>query len=98
MKQIIGAHDKNFIAWLAQYLVIRRITTESNHQNVYYTFLQSIGDETLHSQILRETYRNIKTLLSSDKRRAAANFSDRALLKNLGLWLGSITIVSAARQ
>lgn len=31
-------------------------------------------------------------LLRSDKRQAATNFGDRQLLKNLGLWLGAITI------
>ncbi|RCN25586.1 hypothetical protein ANCCAN_28700 [Ancylostoma caninum] len=31
-------------------------------------------------------------LLRSDKRQAASNYSDRQLLKNLGMWLGSITI------
>lgn len=34
----------------------------------------------------------LQILLRSDKRQAASNFGDRQLLKNLGLWLGSITI------
>ncbi|KAI6241643.1 CCR4-Not complex component, variant [Aphelenchoides fujianensis] len=92
MKEIIRSQDKNFIPWLAQYLVIRRITTEQNHQGVYNSFLMAIADEALNEHILRETYRNIQTLLNSDKRHAASNFSDRQLLKSLGLWLGSITI------
>ncbi|KAI6214776.1 hypothetical protein M3Y94_00308400 [Aphelenchoides besseyi] len=92
MKELIRSQDKNFIPWLAQYLVIRRITTEQNHQNMYNNFLMAIEDENLNEHILRETYRNIQTLLNSDKRHAASNFSDRQLLKSLGLWLGSITI------
>ncbi|KAI6187815.1 CCR4-Not complex component [Aphelenchoides besseyi] len=92
MKELIRSQDKNFIPWLAQYLVIRRITTEQNHQNMYNNFLMAIDDENLNEHILRETYRNIQTLLNSDKRHAASNFSDRQLLKSLGLWLGSITI------
>jgi len=31
-------------------------------------------------------------LLRSDKRQAASNFGDRQLLKNLGHWLGIVTI------
>lgn len=34
----------------------------------------------------------LQILLRSDKRQAASNFGDRQLLKNLGLWLGTITI------
>lgn len=34
----------------------------------------------------------LEILLRSDKRQAATNFGDRQLLKNLGLWLGAITI------
>ncbi|KRX49744.1 CCR4-NOT transcription complex subunit 1 [Trichinella murrelli] len=39
---------------------------------------------------LQETFRNIKILLRTDK--MLANFTDRMLLKNLGHWLGMITI------
>lgn len=35
-------------------------------------------------------FRNIRVLLRSDK--AIANFSDRSLLKNLGHWLGMLTL------
>lgn len=34
----------------------------------------------------------LQILLRSDKRQAASNYNERQLLKNLGMWLGSITI------
>jgi CCR4-NOT transcription complex subunit 1 len=40
--------------------------------------------------VLGETYANIRVLLQSDKTAAVA--SERSLLKNLGVWLGSITL------
>ena len=40
--------------------------------------------------VLSENYRNIKVLLTSDE--AVDKFSDRSLLKNLGHWLGMITL------
>lgn len=39
-----------------------------------------------------EIIQYFQILLRSDKRQAASNYSDRQLLKNLGMWLGSITI------
>ena len=42
------------------------------------------------SIVVKETYRNIKVLLRSDK--GVANFSDRSLLKNLGHWLGMLSL------
>jgi CCR4-NOT transcription complex subunit 1 len=92
MKELMRAQDDKFIGWFAQYLVISRVTIENNHQNLYNNFLIALGDENLNQLVLRETYRNINTLLRSDKRQAASNFGDRQLLKNLGLWLGYITI------
>lgn len=44
----------------------------------------------MNENILNETYRNIKVLLRSDKN--DQKFCDRALLKNLGSWLGLITL------
>lgn len=92
MKELMRAQDDKFISWLSQYFVISRITIESNLQNLYNNFFIALADENLNKQILRETYRNINTLLRGEKRQDVSNFSNRQLLKNLGLWLGSITI------
>jgi CCR4-NOT transcription complex subunit 1 len=59
---------------------------------LYNNFFIALGDENLNRQILRETYRNINALLRGDKRQDVSSFGNRQLLKNLGLWLGSITI------
>ncbi|OWK61634.1 CCR4-NOT transcription complex subunit 1 [Lonchura striata] len=57
---------------------------------LYSNFLDTLKNPEFNKMVLNETYRNIKVLLTSDK--AAANFSDRSLLKNLGHWLGMITM------
>ncbi|CAD5215160.1 unnamed protein product [Bursaphelenchus okinawaensis] len=93
MKEIIRSQNRDtLIPWLAQHLVMKRITIEPNYQNLYNNFLISLKDERLDEAILVETYRSIHVLLRSDMRRAASNFTDRMLLKNLGFWLGLITI------
>ena len=83
---------EEFNKWFAQYLVMKRVTVEQNFQPLYNSFLMLINNETLDEFIRKETFRNIDILLKSDKRQAVSNFGDRQLLKNLGHWLGIITI------
>lgn len=60
---------------------------------MYNNFLISIHNEKLDKHIEKETYRNIDILLRSVKKQTISSFGgDRQLLKNLGFWLGTITI------
>lgn len=79
-----------FMPWVSQYLVMKRVSIELNFHSLYSNFMDALKHLDFNKMVLAETYRNIKVLLTSDK--AAANFSDRSLLKNLGHWLGMITL------
>ncbi|VDK67886.1 unnamed protein product [Litomosoides sigmodontis] len=92
IKIMIDELDDDFVRWLAQYLVMKRVSIEQNFQPLYNLFLLAIENRKLEEFVKLETFRNIKILLRSDKRQAATNFGDRQLLKNLGLWLGAITV------
>ncbi|CAL8357419.1 unnamed protein product [Lota lota] len=81
---------EEFMPWVSQYLVMKRVSIEPNFHSLYSNFLDTLKNPEFGKMVLSETYRNIKVLLTSDK--AAANFSDRSLLKNLGHWLGMITL------
>ncbi|XP_041077409.1 CCR4-NOT transcription complex subunit 1-like isoform X2 [Polyodon spathula] len=81
---------EEFMPWVSQYLVMKRVSIEPNFHSLYSNFLDTLKNQDFIKMVLSETYRNIKVLLTSDK--AAANFSDRSLLKNLGHWLGIITL------
>ncbi|XP_041123610.1 CCR4-NOT transcription complex subunit 1 isoform X1 [Polyodon spathula] len=81
---------EEFMPWVSQYLVMKRVSIEPNFHSLYSNFLDTLKNQDFVKMVLSETYRNIKVLLTSDK--AAANFSDRSLLKNLGHWLGIITL------
>ncbi|XP_052322016.1 CCR4-NOT transcription complex subunit 1-like isoform X8 [Oncorhynchus keta] len=81
---------EEFMPWVSQYLVMKRVSIEPNFHSLYSNFLDTLKNPEFVKMALNETYRNIKVLLTSDK--AAANFSDRSLLKNLGHWLGMITL------
>lgn len=83
-------NDEQLWKWVAQYLVIRRVSLEHNFHSLYAGFLSTLNMKLLFETVLSETHRNIKILLLSDKQ--ITNIPDRTLLKNLGHWLGLITI------
>ncbi|KAG5879168.1 hypothetical protein JTB14_029970 [Gonioctena quinquepunctata] len=65
-----------YFPWLAQYLVMKRASIEFNFHGLYSNFLDTLGLNDILKLVTRETYRNIRVLLRSDK--AIANFSDRS--------------------
>ncbi|CAH0545815.1 unnamed protein product [Brassicogethes aeneus] len=79
-----------YYPWLSQYLVMKRASIEFNFHALYSNFLDTLAVPEVYRMVTRETFRNIRVLLRSDK--AVANFSDRSLLKNLGHWLGMLTL------
>ncbi|XP_055387570.1 CCR4-NOT transcription complex subunit 1 [Condylostylus longicornis] len=81
---------KEYWAWLSQYMVLKRASIELNFHNLYSNFLDALKNNEILRLVTRETFRNIRVLLRSDK--GIANFSDRSLLKNLGHWLGMLTL------
>ncbi|GAB0100187.1 CCR4-NOT transcription complex subunit 1 [Sergentomyia squamirostris] len=81
---------KDYWPWLSQYLVLKRASIEVNFHILYSNFLDSLKNNEIMRLVTKETFRNIRVLLRSDK--SIANFSDRSLLKNLGHWLGMLTL------
>ena len=49
-----------FNPWLAQYLVMKRVSIEPNFHSLYSEFLQALSVAELSQMVLDETYRNIK--------------------------------------
>ncbi|EFO98457.1 CRE-LET-711 protein [Caenorhabditis remanei] len=91
--EMIIEHGEGFTRWLSQYIVMKRVSIEQNFQPLYNQFVTAIDNPYLDQCIKRETFRNIRILLRTDKKTTvASNYSDRQLLKNLGSWLGAITI------
>ncbi|CAF1270900.1 unnamed protein product [Adineta steineri] len=89
LKDVLN-NDEQLWKWVAQYLVIKRVSLEPNFHSLYAGFLNTVNITILFDTVLTETHRNIKILLLSDKQ--INNIPDRTLLKNLGHWLGLITI------
>ena len=91
--ELKDALKDEFWDWIAHYLVVKRVSIEPNFHTLYSHFVDTMKKESLNESILTETYRNIKVLLRSDKN--DQKFGDRALLKNLGSWLGLITLAKS---
>lgn len=87
LKQLL---QKSTWGWFSHYLVVRRVSIEPNNHELYSGFLDELEIQHLTDTVVEETYLNINLLLQSEN--IASSSSDRNLLKNLGSWLGRLTI------
>ncbi|CAO3574719.1 unnamed protein product [Mortierella alpina] len=76
--------------WFSNYIVVKRASIEPNYHVLYLQFLDGLESPLLYRHVLHETYLNIKILINSEK--TVQSSSDRTLLKNLGSWLGGMTL------
>ncbi|KAJ1021633.1 hypothetical protein NDA16_003770 [Ustilago loliicola] len=76
--------------WFSNYLVLQRISIEPNNHGLYAQFLDGLDAKDLMTYILHETLSKCQMLLNSDK--TVQSTQERNLLKNLGSWLGSLTL------
>ncbi|EST08344.1 CCR4-Not complex, Not1 subunit, domain of unknown function DUF3819 [Kalmanozyma brasiliensis GHG001] len=76
--------------WFSNHLVLQRISIEPNNHGLYAQFLDGLEAKGLMTYILHETLAKCQTLLNSDK--TVQSTQERNLLKNLGSWLGSLTL------
>uniref|UniRef100_A0A7S1J542 CCR4-NOT transcription complex subunit 1 n=1 Tax=Eutreptiella gymnastica TaxID=73025 RepID=A0A7S1J542_9EUGL len=76
--------------YFAQYLVIKRASLEPNNHKLYLALLEKINDRELEGNVLHVSYSSAKALMASEKMKTSA--SERSLLKNIGSWLGHLTI------
>ena len=76
--------------WFASYLVEERAKLQPNYQQLYLDVLRLLGDKTLWTEVLRETYVSVQKMLNAESTMNSA--TERTHLKNLGSWLGSLTI------
>lgn len=87
---LVKVIEEAHFAWLAQYLVVFRASQEPNYHALYHEFLKTLQISQLNSHVLSQTYENIYILLESQK--ITTSSAERSLLKNLGTWLGGLTL------
>jgi CCR4-NOT transcription complex subunit 1 len=76
--------------WFANYLVEQRARLEPNNHGMYLRLIDSIGQKLLMSEVLRETYVSIARMINAES--TMTSTSERAHLRALGTWLGSLTL------
>ena len=79
-----------FLPWLGNYLVAKRISTQPNFHTLYMAFLLKLESPELLNAVLISVFHNVSKLLDSPK--ITTSTSERSLLKNLGSWLGQMTL------
>jgi CCR4-NOT transcription complex subunit 1 len=82
--------EDRYSRWLARYLVDQRVSTEPNNHALYLRFLDALDRRPLFRYILQETLVKSANLLNADS--TLASSSERAVLKNIAVWLGTITL------
>lgn len=59
-EELKEAVKSEFFPWLAQYLVMKRVSIEPNFHDLYIKFMETLEWKELFQMVLQETYRNIK--------------------------------------
>ena len=88
----LAPHGDQYTPWLSQYIVIKRAAQESNYHTLYLSLLDRLDRhmKTILKDVVMTTIENIKILLDDDKIKGSSSL--RSLLKNLGSWLGLLTL------
>ncbi|XP_051134130.1 uncharacterized protein LOC127253505 [Andrographis paniculata] len=89
-KEFADILNEQYFPWFAQYMVMKRASIETNFHDLYLRFLDKVNSKPLNKEIVQATYENCKVLLGSELIKSSVE--ERSLLKNLGSWLGKITI------
>lgn len=83
--------QSEWFVWLALYIVKSRASKETNFQILYINFLEALGWTQLIDCVVSITYESLNCLLSYvDAAKESSSY--RTVLKNLGSWLGAITL------
>ncbi|XP_019463583.1 PREDICTED: CCR4-NOT transcription complex subunit 1 isoform X4 [Lupinus angustifolius] len=89
-KEFTEILKEQYYPWFAQYMVMKRASIEPNFHDLYLKFLDIVNSKALNKEIVKATYENCKVLLGSELIKSSSE--ERSLLKNLGSWLGKLTI------
>ncbi|RDA83176.1 hypothetical protein CP532_6439 [Ophiocordyceps camponoti-leonardi (nom. inval.)] len=76
--------------WFASHLVEERAKMQPNYHHVYLELVKLFEDNALWNEVLRETFISVARMLNSEL--TMQNSTERTHLKNLGGWLGLLTL------
>ncbi|KAJ2356074.1 CCR4-NOT core subunit cdc39, partial [Coemansia sp. RSA 2611] len=79
-----------YFIWFSQDIMVKRASQEPNYHALYLQFVEALNRPDLTRCILRETLVSISRLLNAETTPGSSR--DQGYLKNLGAWLGGITL------
>lgn len=82
--------DERHHLWFAHYLVEELAKSQPNFQGLYLQLLDHFNRRILWQEVLRETYVSCAKMLNAPS--TMEQSSERTSLKNLGGWLGALTL------
>ncbi|AEO64271.1 da57761c-870a-4645-9b5e-622a85e77b2e [Thermothielavioides terrestris] len=89
-KEIRDMLEAKHQQWFASHLVEERAKMQPNYHHVYLELVKQFEDKALWAEVQRETYISISRMLNSEL--TMQNSTERSHLKNLGGWLGLLTL------
>jgi CCR4-NOT transcription complex subunit 1 len=87
LKEVIDEQNQQ---WFAGHLVEARAKMQPNYHHLYLNLVKLFGKKSLEAEVLRETY--ISTFRTLNAESTMQSAVERTHLKNLGVWLGSLTL------
>jgi CCR4-NOT transcription complex subunit 1 len=88
--ELKDAIDESHQQWFAEHLVEERAKMQPNYHKLYLDLVKLFGKKSLWAEVLRETYVSVIRMLNAESTMQSA--VERTHLKNLGGWLGSLTL------
>lgn len=82
--------QNEYLRWFTNYIVSKRVSIEPNYHALYINFIDALKVKKMYEFMVWESYKSIGVLLDSDK--TVTSSEERGLLKNLGVWLGGLTL------
>lgn len=89
-KELRDLLERRHQQWFASHLVEERAKMQPNYHRVYVELVNLFEDKALWAEVLRETYSSVSRMLNAET--TLQNSTERTHLKNLGGWLGLLTL------
>lgn len=90
LAEVRDALTENFFLWFADYLVGDRAKSEPNNHQLYCQLIKEFNNPIFYEYVLSVSLREVNYLIRNFKDTS----TERSHLKNLGSWLGQITLAS----
>ena len=87
LRDVLGDEHQQ---WFAEHIVEERAKMQPNYHKLYLDLVELFGKKSLWSEVLRETFLSVIKMLNAETTMQSA--TERTHLKNLGGWLGSMTL------